>query len=140
MGFYWSYTLLLCVWLLCVLTIVGKANISVYCHRYNHLRDTIAEVERELQRLHDPLQLNLPTPAPHTASLGEHKKQISNEILYIVKFVYMIFMIEFVIILLQSDYYKHYVHIYSIIKKQGICSTISILGQLTCQLIKYLVG
>ena len=56
------------------LTIVGKANISMYCHRYNHLRDTIAEVERELQRLHDPLQLNLPTPAPHTASLGEHKK------------------------------------------------------------------
>ena len=71
MGF---YTLLFCVWFLCALTIVGKANISMYCHRYNHLRDTIAEVEGELQRLHDPLQLNLPTPAPHTATLGEHKK------------------------------------------------------------------
>ena len=53
---------------------MGKANIAVYCHRYNHLKDTIAEVEGELQRLHDPLQLNLPTPAPHTATLGEHKK------------------------------------------------------------------
>ena len=39
-------------------------SVSMHFHRYNHLKDTIAEVERELQRLHDPLQLNLPTPAP----------------------------------------------------------------------------
>ena len=29
--------------------------------RYNHLKDTIARVEGELKRLHDPLLLNLPT-------------------------------------------------------------------------------
>ena len=32
--------------------------------RYNHLKDTISKVEGELKRLHDPLQLNLPTPDP----------------------------------------------------------------------------
>ena len=31
-------------------------------YRYNHLKDTISKVEGEIQRLHDPLQLNLPTP------------------------------------------------------------------------------
>ena len=34
--------------------------------RYNHLKDAVAHVEGELERLHDPLQLNLPTPAPDT--------------------------------------------------------------------------
>ena len=32
--------------------------------RYNHLKDTIFKVEGEIKRLHDPLQLNLPTPNP----------------------------------------------------------------------------
>jgi hypothetical protein len=30
--------------------------------RFNHLKETIAKVEGEIKRLHDPLQLNLPTP------------------------------------------------------------------------------
>lgn len=32
--------------------------------RYNHLKDTVAKIEGEIKRLHDPLQLNLPTPNP----------------------------------------------------------------------------
>jgi hypothetical protein len=32
--------------------------------KYNHLKDTIAEVRSELDRLRDPLQLNLPTSGP----------------------------------------------------------------------------
>ena len=32
--------------------------------KYNHLKDTIFKVEGEIKRLHDPLQLNLPTPNP----------------------------------------------------------------------------
>lgn len=41
--------------------------------RYNHLKDAISHVEGELERLHDPLQLNLPTPSlDHVA---EQEKQ-----------------------------------------------------------------
>lgn len=32
--------------------------------KYNHLKDTVADVRKELERLRDPLQLNLPTPNP----------------------------------------------------------------------------
>ena len=40
--------------------------LSIYLSifRYNHLKDTIFKVEGEIKRLHDPLQLNLPTPNP----------------------------------------------------------------------------
>ena len=33
----------------------------LHTHRYNHMKETLAKVEAELKRLHDPLQLNLPT-------------------------------------------------------------------------------
>ncbi|KAL5457761.1 hypothetical protein EMCRGX_G035053 [Ephydatia muelleri] len=36
--------------------------------RYNHVKETITKVEGELERLHDPLQLNLPTPPLPTKS------------------------------------------------------------------------
>lgn len=37
--------------------------------KFNHLKDTAARIEGELQRLHDPLQLNIPTPAPDVSSV-----------------------------------------------------------------------
>ena len=43
---------------------ICNAITQLFPIRYNHLKDAVAEVEGELDRLHDPLQLNLPTPAP----------------------------------------------------------------------------
>ncbi|CAI8033645.1 Calcium uniporter protein, mitochondrial [Geodia barretti] len=39
--------------------------------KYNHLKDTVAEVRSELDRLRDPLQLNLPTSGPTSPLTGD---------------------------------------------------------------------
>lgn len=39
--------------------------------RFNHLKDTMMKVEGEIERLHDPLQLNLPTPPIKPAASNE---------------------------------------------------------------------
>ncbi|CAI8033627.1 Calcium uniporter protein, mitochondrial [Geodia barretti] len=35
-------------------------------HRYNQLKEAIGNLRQRMDRLHDPLQLNLPSPSPST--------------------------------------------------------------------------
>lgn len=44
-------------------TVYGECSIREYFHvcvRYNELKDTAANLDLQLRRLHDPLDLNLP--------------------------------------------------------------------------------